>query len=141
MELSLEDIIKVIPHRYPFLLIDKAIDIKPFESVVGIKCISISDPILQGHFPGKPIYPGVLLLEGLAQTSAVLSLHSSKEKPQNVLLTEMGRSRFRKQVVPGDVVYYHIAIERIKAPFYWFKGKALVNGDVVVSTTFSACVR
>jgi 3-hydroxyacyl-[acyl-carrier-protein] dehydratase len=141
MELSLEDIVKVIPHRYPFLLIDKAIDIKPFESVVGIKCISISDPILQGHFPDKPIYPGVLLLEGLAQTSAVLSLHSNKKKPQNILLTEMGRSRFRRQVVPGDVVHYHVSIERIKTPFYWFKGSALVNGNVVVSTTFSACVR
>lgn len=132
---------KIIPHRYPFLLIDRVISIVAGQSVVAIKNVSISDPILQGHFPGQPVYPGVLMVEGLAQTAAVLGISSNKNKIETVLLSSIEDARFRRVVNPGDTLRYEVQLERQRGGFCWFKGTAYVEQEIAVSVKFSALMK
>ena len=141
LPLNVHDIEACIPHRYPFLLIDRVIALTPNESVVALKSISGSDPILQGHFPGNPVYPGVLLVEGMAQTSAVLGLYSSGKPFDHVLLTEIEKVRFRQKVEPGVVLRYEVKLEKRRGHFFWFTGEAKVNDELVAHVTFSALMK
>ncbi|MBP6218988.1 MAG: 3-hydroxyacyl-ACP dehydratase FabZ [Oligoflexales bacterium] len=141
---SVLDIQKCIPHRYPFLLIDTVTAIVLNESIVALKNVSISDPILQGHFPEAPIYPGVLIIEGMAQASAVLGYFSNQEEgrtSKQVLLTEVSKSRFKRKVEPGDVLRYEVKVLRRRAPFFWFEGYAFVGEESVASAHFSALMK
>lgn len=132
---------KCIPHRFPFLLIDKVISLTPNESIVAIKNVSISDPILQGHFPNQPVYPGVLIVEGIAQTAGVLCLYSVQQKFDNILLGEIQNARFRQVVEPGATLHYEVKIEKKRGTFYWFKGQALLENEVAASVSFSAFMK
>lgn len=138
LPLGIEDIKKSIPHRYPFLLLDRVIEMNLSESIVATKAISYSDIILQGHFPDQPIVPGVLQVEGMAQASGVLAFYSAKTETSSCKLTDISAARFRKPVVPGDLLHYHVKVLKVREPFFWFEAECKVDGELVSSAKFSA---
>lgn len=139
--LDIIEIQKCLPHRHPFLLIDRVVELIPYKSVKAIKCVSISDPILQGHFPGVPIMPGVILVEAMAQAAGVLGHKSLASGFTQCLLTEITSCRFRRQVVPGDVVHFDVSVKKARAPFFWFDAVASVDGDVAAKVELSALMK
>lgn len=129
---------EAIPHRYPFLLVDRVTEIHGDTKVVAQKNISMSDPNLQGHFPNNPIFPGVFIVEGLAQAAAILG-YSVKGAPLSTcLLTGVKGAKFRKPVIPGDVLTYEVEIMKNKKTFYWFKAVGKVGGEIVAECELSA---
>lgn len=137
--LMIGDIQKLIPHRYPFLLVDRVLEYVKSEKIVGLKNVSHTEAHLQGHFPHNPIMPGVMQVEALAQVSAVFG---SLEQPAatQCLLTEISSTRFRRQVVPGDQVLLTVTVKRYRNSFFWFAGVASVDGQVSCECEFSAKV-
>lgn len=135
-------IMKLLPHRYPFLLVDKIIEMDGDNSAVGVKNVSINEPFFQGHFPNFPVMPGVLLIEGMAQTAGALCVASLQEnyEPQLVYFMAIDRARFRKPVLPGDTVHYHMSKRRNRGRVWRFEGKARVNGQVVAEAEISAMI-
>ncbi len=140
---DIEEIKKLIPHRYPFLLIDKVIDIKKNESATGIKNVTVNEPYFPGHFPSMSVVPGVLQIESLAQTAAVLVAKSLEISDPSalVLLTTIDNAKFRKPVVPGDVMALSVSVQRIRNKLWKFKGEVLVNTQRVSECEFSAMMR
>lgn len=141
LPIEVNEIKSCLPHRHPFLLVDRVLELVPSETVTAIKNISIADPFLQGHFPDNPVYPGVLIVESMAQASAVLGHYSLKKGYNSVLLTEISQARFRKQVVPGDTLILKITVERTRIPFFWFKSEAYVENDLVAKALISAAMK
>jgi len=139
-ELDINGIMEKIPHRYPFLMIDRITKMVPNESAVGIKCVTATEPHFLGHFPVRPIMPGVLIVEAMAQTSGVLVCHSLGAEAENKLVYFMSidSARFRKPVVPGDVMYIHVNKKQSRGPVWKFEGKAIVDGTVVADATYAA---
>ena len=135
-------VMKLLPHRYPFLLVDRIQDMDGDESAVGVKNVSINEPYFQGHFPGFPVMPGVLIIEGLAQTAGALCVASLGEtyKPQVVYFMGIERAKFRRPVVPGDVLYYHVRKLRSRGRVWRFFGEAKVNGQIVAEAEVSAMI-
>jgi 3-hydroxyacyl-[acyl-carrier-protein] dehydratase len=142
MELDINEVMRLIPHRYPFLMIDRLVDIVPGESAVGVKCVSVGEPHFQGHFPGRPIMPGVLIIEAMAQTAGALVLHSLGEEARDKLVYFMSieSARFRKPVVPGDTVMIHTTKKQNRGPVWKFEGMAKVDDTLVAEATFSAII-
>ena len=134
----IESVQKMLPHRYPFLLVDKVLDYRPHEYIRAIKMVSGLDPYLQGHFPDHPVMPGVLIVEAMAQASGILGRLSFPERCNSCLLTELGETRFRRQVVPGDCLELYISFEKQRKDFFWFQGVAKVDGEVAASASFTA---
>lgn len=138
-----QKVCELLPHRPPLLLIDKVISID-FNSleVHAVKCVTAGEPYLSGHFPGQPIVPGVYLIEGLAQAAAAMCFANFEREAQVVekkcMLTGVNDVKFRRPVVPGDVIHYHARYERHRGPFVWFNGVAKVDGEVVAEAQFSA---
>lgn len=137
LPLGVEDIKKLIPHRYPFLLVDRIIEYVPGERIVGIKNVSIGEPFLDGHFPGNPVMPGVLQIEALAQASAVFG-RLTEPLVEGCLLAEVSEARFRRMVIPGDTLRLDVKVEKRRKNFFWFSGEALVDGQVAAVVKFSA---
>ena len=138
------DIVKIqqcIPHRYPFLLIDRVIALEPHKSITALKNVSFSDPILQGHFPERPIYPGVLIIEAIAQASGVLGVYTNGQRSNEVLLAEVLDTRFRQIVEPGASLRYEVAIEKRRGAFFWFKGEAFIGDNLAASVRFAASMK
>ena len=135
-------IMQMIPHRYPFLMIDRAVDIVPGESCVGIKNVSINEPFFQGHFPQRPVMPGVLIIEAMAQTAAVLVVETLGPEAEGKLVYFMTieEARFRKPVVPGDRVMIHCRKERNRGPVWKFSAQAKVDGTLCAEATYSAMI-
>ncbi len=135
-------ILKLLPHRYPFLLVDKIVEMDGDNSAVGIKNVSINEPFFQGHFPNFPVMPGVLLIEGMAQTAGALCVASLEEsyEPQLVYFMAIDRARFRRPVLPGDTVRYHMVKRRNRGRVWRFEGKAMVNGQLVAEAEISAMI-
>ncbi len=133
---------RMIPHRYPFLFIDKVRDIKAGESAVGIKNVTFNEPHFQGHFPAKPIMPGVTIIEAMAQTSAVLVSHTLDliDKNPLVYFMTMDKCRFRNMVVPGDVLELHVTVIRGRGKIWKFWGEGKVDGNVVAESEFAAMI-
>lgn len=136
-------IMDMIPHRYPFLLIDRVVDIQPDVSAVGIKNVSINESFFQGHFPRQPVMPGVLIIESMAQTAAVLVVSTLGPEAEGKLVYFMSvdNARFRKPVFPGDQLHIHVAKERNRGPVWKFRGEAKVGGSLVAEATFAAMIR
>jgi len=131
------EIQEILPHRYPFLLVDRVISLNVGEDIVSFKNVSISEPVFEGHFPGHPIYPGVMILEGLAQAGGLLAFQSmglSKEEVKNkvVYFMSIDKAKFRKPVRPGDRLEYRVSVIKRKGAIWMLSGKAYVD-DVLVS--------
>ena len=139
-EADLALIKRIIPHRYPFLLVDKVVDIVPDQSCTGIKMVTSNEPHFQGHFPEKPVMPGVLIVEALAQTAAVLVGISRDLADKNTLTYFMGidACRFRRMVVPGDELRMEVTVKRPGGKVWKFEGRALVDGQVACEASFTA---
>lgn len=128
--LDSEQIKEIIPHRYPFLLVDKVVEIEDEKRVVGLKNVTINEPFFQGHFPEYPVMPGVLILEALAQTGAIAVLGMEKNKGKIGFLAGVDKCRFKRQVKPGDQLRLEVEIIRLKGPIGKGKAVATVDGEV-----------
>ncbi|MEO0623503.1 MAG: 3-hydroxyacyl-ACP dehydratase FabZ [Pseudomonadota bacterium] len=133
---------RMIPHRFPFLLIDRVRDIFPHKSAVGVKNVSANEPHFQGHFPQEPVMPGVLVVEAMAQTAGVLVVDSLGKEGENLLVYFMtlDKTRFRKKVVPGDVLELHVKILRGRGKVFKFWGEGRVGDDLCAEAEFSAMI-
>ena len=140
---NIDEIKKLIPHRYPFLLIDKVIDIVKNESATGVKNVTVNELYFSGHFPSSPVVPGVLQVESMAQTAAVLVAKSLNFSESNalVLLTTIDNAKFRKPVIPGDVMSLVISVKRIRNKLWKFYGQVMVDSQRVSECEFSAMMR
>ena len=133
-------ILNILPHRFPFLLIDRVVNIRENHDGIGIKNVTLNEPVFQGHFPGRPVFPGVLMVEGMAQTAGVIGILSMglSEKPKAVYFLTVDKCKFRKPVLPGDTIEYHMkSIGRRKA-MWWFHGDAKVGGVTVAEADVGA---
>ena len=137
---DIKEIMKVLPHRYPFLLVDKVLEMEAGKRIVSIKNVSINEPFFQGHFPEFPIMPGVLLIEAMAQTGGIMVLSSEKIEPgsKNVLFLGIDKARFRKPVYPGDQVRFELVALNVKRSIWKFKGEAFVEGTLVAEAELMA---
>ena len=134
-------ILDLLPHRYPFLLIDRIVEIDGDESCIGIKNVTINEPQFTGHFPTRPLFPGVLLIEGMAQTAGaicVLAKLSQQARPKQVFFMTIDKAKFRKPVVPGDVIEYHMRKINNRRNMWWFRGEAKVAGVLVAEAEVGA---
>jgi 3-hydroxyacyl-[acyl-carrier-protein] dehydratase len=132
---------ELLPHRYPFLLVDRIIELIPRERIVGIKQVSINEPFFQGHFPGAPVMPGVLVVEALAQVGAVLALREIEDRDSKlVLFTGIREARFRKPVVPGDTLTLEVTALRIGSRIQRMRGEAKVNGELVADADIMSVI-
>ena len=137
--LDINEIREILPHRYPFLLVDRIVELEA-ERIVGIKNVTFNEPAFLGHFPERPVYPGVMMIEAMAQTAGVIGITSVEgtEKPRAVYFLTIDKCKFRKPVMPGDTVEYHMrSIGRRKA-MWWFHGDAMVNGKTVAEADVGA---
>lgn len=120
---------QLLPHRYPFLLVDRVVELEPLKRIVGIKQVSVNEPFFQGHFPGTPVMPGVLVIEALAQAGAVLALREIEDRDQKlVLFTSIKEARFRRPVVPGDTLILEVTALRFGPRVQRMRGEAKVDG-------------
>ena len=137
---DIQRLLELLPHRYPFLLVDRIIEARADEYGVGIKNVTINEPHFQGHFPGKPVMPGVLLIEAMAQTAGALCVASQPltAKPSVVYLMTVDKVKFRKPVIPGDQVRFHMTRTAKRRNMWWFRGEAKVDGVLVCEAEVSA---
>jgi 3-hydroxyacyl-[acyl-carrier-protein] dehydratase len=133
---------KILPHAYPFILIDKIIEMNKDIYGIGVKNVTINEPFFQGHFPNNPIMPGVLQIEGMAQTAAVMCVLSrNQEQPlSKIFFMTIDKAKFRRPVIPGDILYYHLKKIRQRANVWKFKGEAYVLGKLVAEAEISAMI-
>lgn len=134
-------ILELLPHRYPFLLIDRILDIRGDESCVGIKNVTINEPQFTGHFPSRPVFPGVYIIEGMAQTAGAICVASKlaeQQSPKQVYFMTIDKAKFRKPVVPGDVLHYHMTKTANRRNMWWYRGEARVDGALVAEAELSA---
>jgi 3-hydroxyacyl-[acyl-carrier-protein] dehydratase len=139
---GIREILAALPHRYPFLMVDRIVGIKGDERGIGIKNVTANEPQFLGHFPNNPVMPGVLVLEGMAQTGGVLCLRSLPEPPKASLVyfLTIDKAKFRKPVVPGDVLEYHMTRIARRRQMWWFRGEAKVGGAVVAEAELGAMI-
>jgi len=141
-KINIGEILKILPHRYPFLLVDKILGYKSGESIKGLKNVTINEPFFQGHFPGQPIMPGVLILEAMAQVGGILAYLSNEEEMKNRLFYFIGldKVRFRKTVVPGDQIVFDLTMLKRKMKMYIMAGRATVDGKLVAEAELMAAM-
>ncbi len=141
--IGIREIMDTIPHRYPFLLVDKIVEMETGKRIVGIKNVTINEPFFQGHFPGHPIMPGVLLLEAMAQTGGVLAIKSvppDQVKNKVIYFMSIDKAKFRKPVLPGDQLRFELEITKQRANITSLKAQALVDGAVVAEAEMMAMI-
>jgi 3-hydroxyacyl-[acyl-carrier-protein] dehydratase len=140
--IGITEILALLPHRYPFLLVDRIKDIRGDEHGVGIKNVTINEPYFMGHFPDNPVMPGVLVLEGMAQTGGTLAIRArlGQAKPALVYFLTIDKAKFRKPVVPGDVLEYHMDRISRRRNMWWYRGEARVAGQIVAEAVLGAMI-
>ena len=140
--IGIKEILAALPHRYPFLLVDRIIDIRGDEHGIGIKNVTINEPHFVGHFPNNPVMPGVLVLEGMAQTAGTLCIRamSGGAKPALVYFLTIDKAKFRRPVVPGDTLEYHMTRKARRRNMWWYRGEAKVAGEVVAEAELGAMI-
>ena len=140
------DIQNILPHRFPFLLVDRVTDLTPGESIEAYKNVSISEPVFQGHFPGHPIYPGVMIIEGMAQAGGVLAFKSMSDSEQQnaedkvVYFMSIDKAKFRVPVTPGDRLVYRLKVIKNKGNIWFLDGKAYVDEKLVAEAQLKAMI-
>jgi len=139
---QIRDIMKHLPHRYPFVMVDRVVELEPGHRIVTLKNVTINEPFFQGHFPGNPIMPGVLILEAMAQSAGVLTFESLPPEKQNILVYFMGidRARFRRMVLPGDQLLMEIILKKLKTRAVKATGQARVEGKLVAEAELMASI-
>ncbi len=139
---DIAEILKALPHRYPFLMVDRIINMQGDVSAIGIKNVTANEPQFQGHFPGNPVFPGVLLVEGMAQTAGALCALANKmgDGPKTVFFMTIDKAKFRKPVVPGDTVEFHVTKIAHKRNMWWYRGEAKVASAIVAEAEVGAMV-
>jgi len=143
--IGIQEIFDILPHRYPFLLVDRILEMEMGKRIVGIKNVTINEPFFQGHFPGHPIMPGVLLLEAMAQTGGVLAMRSAEAegmdlKTKVIYFMTIDKAKFRKPVVPGDQVRFELNLTKVRGNIMGLKAQALVDGAVVAEAELMAMI-
>jgi len=141
-EADIHRVMQLLPHRYPMLMIDRIIEMRGTESAIGIKNVSISDPVFEGHFPERPVFPGVLIVEAMAQTAGALVMHSMGDVAEGKLVYFMtiDKARFRKPVLPGHVMHVHVNKLQSRGPVWKFHGEAKVEGVLAAEADYSAMI-
>ncbi len=141
-QIDIQRIMEMIPHRHPFLMIDKVVDVVANERATGVKNVSINEHFFQGHFPARPVMPGVLLIEAMAQTAAVLVVHTLGPDAEGKLVYFMSidNARFRRPVFPGDVLHVRVAKQRNRGNVWKFEGRAEVRGQLMAEAVFAAMI-
>ena len=141
-QMDVQRIMEMIPHRHPFLMIDKVVDAVANERATGIKNVSINEQYFRGHFPARPVMPGVLIIEAMAQTAAVLVVHTLGRASEGKLVYFMtvDNARFRRPVVPGDCLHVHVTKQRNRGNVWKFEGRAEVDGHLAAEAVFAAMI-
>lgn len=138
---NIDEIMKIIPHRYPFLLVDRILECEKEKRAVGIKCVTANEPFFQGHFPGHPVMPGVLIIEAMAQVGAVLMLCNLPDRENKlVYFTGIDGARFRRPVVPGDVLTMTLTVTRLRSRVCKMRGEATVDGVRVAEADIKSAI-
>lgn len=140
LPLEAADIMRIIPHRYPFLMVDRIVDLEPGRRAVGIKQVTANEPQFTGHFPGRPIMPGVLMVEALAQTAGVAVMTLDAYRGKLGLFAGIDDCRFRRMVVPGDTLLLKVEVEKLRGMFGRVRGVASVEGEIAVEATLSIII-
>src|SRR3972149_649496 len=138
--IDIKEIMNILPHRYPFLLIDRRLELDPGKRARGLKNVTINEPFFNGHFPGHPIMPGVLLVEAMAQVGGVLAFKSADVTNKVVYFMGIDKARFRKPVLPGDAVEFELNVTRSRGTIWAFKGEAFVAGRAVAEAEVPATI-
>ncbi|GMT42190.1 MAG: 3-hydroxyacyl-[acyl-carrier-protein] dehydratase FabZ [bacterium] len=138
--MDINDITKTLPHRYPFLMLDKILEMKKSESIVALKNVTINEPFFQGHYPGNPIMPGVMIIEALAQAGAYLAIKSDEDTPGKKIPIFGGidNARFRRPVVPGDALELEVTVSRRRGRIWWLDSRASVDGETACKLVIKA---
>jgi beta-hydroxyacyl-ACP dehydratase FabZ len=139
--IDINEIIQLLPHRYPFLLVDKLVEFEPSKRAVGIKNVTVNEPFFTGHFPDKPIMPGVLIVEAMAQTGGVLAFKSFPGMKGSVLFIGIDNARFRRPVIPGDQIKMVVEVVKHKREIWVFEGKAFVGEELVAEARIMAMLK
>lgn len=141
LERDIDWVLSILPHRYPILLVDRVLELIPKQRIVAIKNVTINEPIFLGHFPQKPVMPGVFLIEGLAQAGGLLLLSEMPDRDRKLLFfAGIEEAKFRRPVVPGDQIRYEVEVVRLRSTFCRFSGKVLVDGQLAAEATLSSAM-
>lgn len=137
--IDIKEILSLLPHRYPLLLVDKVIELVPETKAVGIKNVTINEPFFQGHFPNNPVMPGVLIVEAMAQVAGILAFKSGVEG-KSVYFMSIEKVKFRKPVLPGDQIRFEVSVSHKRGNVWKFSGNAFIDGKLVSEAEFTAMV-
>lgn len=139
--IDIDRVLKLLPHRYPFLMIDRIIKVDSDDSAIGIKNVSFNEPIFQGHFPGNPVFPGVLIIEGMAQTAGAIAIAADQTHGRHIVyMVTVDKCKFRKPARPGDVIEYHIRKIRRRSAMGWYEARAMVGNTLIAEAEVGAMV-